>query len=291
VPGATDAEKAGRAWLRLQDTLVQAAAARAPGMTFSVVTKMRPETAEAYDKLQGLVQAAAEAGDTPRANGYRNEVRTLLESHDAWIANNLQIKTKAGDEIAQTATLGILQGKASADTTRLHEFLPAGAQQVGRRPQLHTAAPEDHSVRWTPRMLPREPLARDHAATALPAPAADPSQVWRARAEAQADREMAQARLQARRQTQGQDAPVQVSPLRGRRATPDELRRIQEALAQGRHGPQAPWPPRAGPSPLSAAAAASPLIRSPGKPPTAGGIPGLPRLSPLARAPIMGDPP
>lgn len=253
VPGATDAEKAGRAWLRLQDTLVQAAAASAPGMTFSVVTKMRPETAEAYDKLQGLIQTTAEAGDTPRADGYRNEARALLESHDAWIANNLQIKTKAGDEIAQTATLGILQGKASANTTRLHEFLPAGAQQVGRRPQLHAAAPEDHSARWTPRMPPQGDLARDHAAAALPAPAADPSQMWRARAEAQADREMAQAQRQAQGAPgqarssgsgtgQPASAPPGEAPLRGRRATPDELRRIQEALAQGRHGPQVPWP-------------------------------------------------
>ncbi|MFD2300464.1 hypothetical protein QRO11_00790 [Paracidovorax citrulli] len=153
-PGAEDAEKTGRAWLRLQDTLEQAAAARAPGMTFSVVCKLRPEAAEAYDKLQGLIQNAVEANDEDRADSYRGKMQMLLDSQDAWVANNLQFKSKAKEETSQSAMLGVLQTKASGQTTRLHEFLPAGAQQVGRTPQQHAAVPRDHSGRWTPRLSP-----------------------------------------------------------------------------------------------------------------------------------------
>lgn len=155
-PGAEDAEKTGRAWLRLQDTLEQAAAASAPGMAFSVVCKLRPEAAEAYDKLKGLAQNAVEANDEDKADGYREKIRMLLDSHDAWVANNLQFKSKAREEASQSAALGVFQAKAASQTTRLHEFLPAGAQQVGRTPQQHAAVPRDHSGRWTPRLSPAD---------------------------------------------------------------------------------------------------------------------------------------
>lgn len=274
VPHASAEEKTGRAWLRLQDTLVQAAQASAPGMTFSVVTKLRPQAAEAYDKLQGLAQQAtgtgqkaaaaaqqatqaarratmesqqaqtavrraaaagqpaealaqqeaaarlrdeaatqqAEAGrqqaiaqaQQAKADGYRAKVRTLLDSHDAWTANNLQFKTKAKDEASQSAALGMLQGKAASESTRLHEFLPAGSQQVGRTPQQHAAAPEDHSARWAPKFAPvaqnPEPRPDPEAEVEIerePAAAADPQAVWRARAEAQATKLTVQAQQQA----------------------------------------------------------------------------------------------
>ncbi|WCM93032.1 hypothetical protein M5C99_22340 [Acidovorax sp. NCPPB 2350] len=171
VPGATDAEKTGRAWQRLRDTLVQAAAASAPGMAFSVVTKLRPEAAQAYDTLRGLEQAALEDGRADDAEGYLAQIHVLLGSHDAWIANNLQFKSKSRDENAQSATLGILQGKASAESTRLHEFLPAGAQQVGRSLQQHNAAPADHSARWEPRpVAERHPLPEPPDGSQPPAP-------------------------------------------------------------------------------------------------------------------------
>ncbi|ADX48481.1 hypothetical protein Acav_4601 [Paracidovorax avenae ATCC 19860] len=155
-PGAEDAEKTGRAWLRLQDTLEQAAAASAPGMAFSVVCKLRPEAAEAYDRLKGLIQNAVEANDEDKADGYREKIRMLLDSHDTWVANNLQFKSKAKEETSQSAVLGVLQARAASQTTRLHEFLPAGAQQVGRTPQQHAAVPRDHSGRWTPRLSPAD---------------------------------------------------------------------------------------------------------------------------------------
>ncbi|GKS89377.1 hypothetical protein [Acidovorax sp. SUPP2539] len=274
VPHASAEEKTGRAWLRLQDTLVQAAQASAPGMTFSVVTKLRPQAAEAYDKLQGLAQQATGTGQKAaaaaqqatqaarratmesqqaqaairraaaagqpavalaqqeavarlrdlaatqqaeaarqqaiaqaqqaKADGYRAKVRTLLNSHDAWTANNLQFKTKAKDEASQSAALGMLQGKAASESTRLHEFLPAGSQQVGRTPQQHAAAPEDHSARWAPKFAPvaqnPEPRPDPEAGVEIerePVAAADPQAVWRARAEAQATKLTAQAQQQA----------------------------------------------------------------------------------------------
>ncbi|SFD90538.1 hypothetical protein [Paracidovorax konjaci] len=200
VPGADPAEKTGRAWLRLQDTLAQAAAASAPGMVFSVVTKLRPQAAEAYDKLQGLIQTATEAGDPGKADGYRRKVRALLNSHDAWVANNLQFKTKAKDESSQSAMLGVLQGKAAAESTRLHEFLPAGAQQVGRTPQQHASAPEDHSERWTPRLTPAgRPLPLEPVPEALTEPGTDPRVAWGVRAETQAGKELVQAQQHAQR--------------------------------------------------------------------------------------------
>ncbi|WCM88611.1 hypothetical protein [Acidovorax sp. NCPPB 3576] len=255
-------EKTGRAWLRLQKTLVQAAQASAPGMTFSVVTKLRPLAAESYDKLQGLIQQATDVGEKAaqaakqataaarqntaqgqlaiaatrqataagqparaleqqaiatdllataaaqkvdaarqeaiaqaqkaKADGYRAKVRTLLNSHDAWIANNLQFKTKAKDEVSQSATLSVLQGKAAGESTHLHEFLPHGSQQVGRAAQQHAAAPEDHSTRWSPQFSPaaQHPVPDPEIA---PGPATRPEDLWRARAEAQAHKIAAQA--------------------------------------------------------------------------------------------------
>ncbi|GKT22856.1 hypothetical protein [Acidovorax sp. SUPP3334] len=278
VPDAPAAEKTGRAWLRLQDTLVQAAQASTPGMVFSVVTKLRPQAADACDKLQGLAQQAADAGlkaskaaeqaaeaarrsttesqqasaavrraaaagqtteaitqqanatrlralatdqqaqatqqqaiaqaQQAKADGYRAKVRNLMNSHDAWIANNLQFKTKAKDEVSQSAALGILQGKAASESTRLHEFLPAGSQQVGRTPMQHAAAPEDHSARWSPKLpaVARDPLP-DPLPEPLPEPspepgpdsaeAVSPEALWRARAEAHASRMSAQAQKHA----------------------------------------------------------------------------------------------
>ncbi|SDD09105.1 hypothetical protein SAMN05192589_104265 [Paracidovorax valerianellae] len=269
VPDATAAEKTGRAWLRLQDTLVQAAQASAPGMAFSVVTKLRPQAAEAYDKLQGLAQQAAEAGhkaaaaaeqateaarrsttesqqasaairraaaagqptealaqqanatrlralaadqqseaarlrtiaqtQEAKADGYRAKVRNLLNSHDAWIANNLQFKTKAKDEVSQSAALGILQGKAASESTRLHEFLPAGSQQVGRTPMQHAAAPEDHSARWSPKLPPvaRNPIPESDPEQTTETEAIHPEALWRARAETQVSKMSAQANQHA----------------------------------------------------------------------------------------------
>lgn len=125
-------------------------------MAFSVVCKLRPEAAEAYDRLKGLIQNAVEANDEDKADGYREKIRMLLDSHDTWVANNLQFKSKAKEETSQSAVLGVLQARAASQTTRLHEFLPAGAQQVGRTPQQHAAVPRDHSGRWTPRLSPAD---------------------------------------------------------------------------------------------------------------------------------------
>jgi hypothetical protein len=164
IPGALPAEKLGRSWDRLSGTLQQAqdSAKTSVGanMTHSLVTKLRPEAAEVYDGLEALAQLADEAGDPVEAGKHRAEAMALLKSDDAWVANNLQFKTKAKSETSKTATFGFGTGKAGGETTRLHEFLPAGAGQVGKSSNKPIAVPRDHSGRWTPSLPPPPPPPR-----------------------------------------------------------------------------------------------------------------------------------
>ncbi|KQV99271.1 hypothetical protein ASC87_21015 [Rhizobacter sp. Root1221] len=164
IPGAELKEKLGRSWERLSGTLQQAqeSAKTSVGanMTHSLVTKLRPEAGEVYDGLEALAQLADEAGDPVKASQHRAEAMALLKSDDAWIANNLQFKTKAKSEKSQTSTFGFGAGKAAGETTRLHEFLPAGAGQVGKSSNKPIAVPRDHSARWTPSLPPPPPPPR-----------------------------------------------------------------------------------------------------------------------------------
>lgn len=149
VQGAPMNEKIGRAWDRMRDTLSQATAAHGPNMSFIMVTKLRHEAATARDNLEALAVSAERAGQPARAQQLRAEGDALLANPDAWTAGNMQFKTKAKNERSQTVTLNVSQGKTSAETTRLHEFLPLGAQNVGRTPDMPEAAPVDHSERWS----------------------------------------------------------------------------------------------------------------------------------------------
>jgi hypothetical protein len=161
VPDLSAAEKAGRAWERLNDTLQQAKAGAATSagsnMTHSLVTKLRPEAAQVFDGLEALALLADEAGRPEDASRHRADIAALLKSDDAWVANNLQFKTKAKGDASQTATLGFGQGKAAGESTRLHEFVPATAGGVGKSADKPIAVPQDHSGRWVPNLPPLEP--------------------------------------------------------------------------------------------------------------------------------------
>ena len=149
VADAPPGEKAGRAWERLQGAMAQAREhGDDPNLTYTMVCKLRPEAAKAFDAYEAKGQLAERAGHPEEAAEHRRQGQMLLSNDAAWVGLNLQVKSKAKKEKSQGAVLGVLQGKATGEATKLHEFVPAGAGQVGARPNIEQAAPRDHSQRW-----------------------------------------------------------------------------------------------------------------------------------------------
>ncbi|HET9644978.1 MAG TPA: hypothetical protein VFP68_16845 [Burkholderiaceae bacterium] len=157
VHNAPVGEKLGRAWNRISEVLDAVSKAHRPVDTYTRVLQMRPETGFARDRLESLAEIASDAaiedpnaGMQEKAAEIRASVDELLSQGDAWSALNMQVKTKGRDEISQSVLVNILTGKAIGEATRLHEFLPLGAQNVGRTPNIPAAAPSDHSPPWSP---------------------------------------------------------------------------------------------------------------------------------------------
>jgi hypothetical protein len=149
VAEAPPGEKAGRAWERLQGAVAEAREhGDDPNLTYTMVCKLRPEAAKAFDAYEAKGQLAERAGRPEEAAEHRRQGQMLLSNDAAWVGLNLQVKSKAKKEKSQGAVLGILQGKAAGEATKLHEFVPAGRGQVGARPNIEQAAPRDHSQRW-----------------------------------------------------------------------------------------------------------------------------------------------
>jgi hypothetical protein len=149
VADAPPGEKAGRAWERLQGAMAEAREhSDDPNLTYTMVCKLRPEAAKAFDAYEAKGRLAERAGHLEEAAAHRRQGQMLLSNDAAWVGLNLQVKSKAKSEKAQGLALGVLQGKAGGEATKLHEFVPAGAGQVGARPNIEQAAPADHSGRW-----------------------------------------------------------------------------------------------------------------------------------------------
>ncbi|HET9646122.1 MAG TPA: hypothetical protein VFP68_22835 [Burkholderiaceae bacterium] len=150
VHGAPVGERLGRAWNRISELLDATSKAQRPVDTYTRSLRMRSETAHARDRLEALAEIASDAGMRKEAAEIRASVDELLSHGDAWTAMNMQVRTKGRDEVAQSVMLNIFAGKAVGEATRLHEFLPLGAQNVGRTPNMPVPAPRDDLPPWSP---------------------------------------------------------------------------------------------------------------------------------------------
>lgn len=141
TPQRSRAEKVAVAHQRLSDVLEQFHRAESdPNVVMIVVNSLKPEAAAAWDSLRALAIQATDAGRDSVAEMYRQTAAALLLHDSSWNAQNLQGKTKARYEKTVSAAANIRAAKSTGESTRLHEFVPLSAQNVGRRHTMPIAA-------------------------------------------------------------------------------------------------------------------------------------------------------